>query len=91
MMMGDYMIALHNPDNAIFDITLALFEDSCWYKPQYYTGGLFKFGKGEGCSFLTKRCFINHQTRFPNEFCSVKDEPRCVTSLNYKSQCFDNF
>ena len=23
MMMGDYMIALHNPDNAIFDITLA--------------------------------------------------------------------
>ena len=88
VMMGDYMIALHNPDNAISDITLALFEDSGWYKPQYYTGGLFKFGKGEGCSFLTKRCFINHQTRFPNEFCSVEDEPRCVTSLNYKSQCY---
>ena len=34
---------------AISEITLALLEDSGWYKANYYTGGLMRFGKNKGC------------------------------------------
>ena len=51
-MLGDYMVSTDFPDSAISDITLALFEDSGFYKVNYYSGGLFKFGKGAGCRFF---------------------------------------
>ena len=46
-MLGDYMVSTDFPDSAISDITLALFEDSGFYKVNYYSGGLFKFGKNK--------------------------------------------
>ena len=53
-LLGDYMIATDYPEIVISDISLAVFEDSGFYKVNYYTGGLFRFGKGEGCSFFKK-------------------------------------
>lgn len=88
IMMGDYMISMNYPEIVISDITLALFEDSGWYFPHYYTGGLFKFGKGEGCSFLNKRCIVNNVPRFSNEFCNQKDKAYCFNSLTAIGTCY---
>ena len=55
-MLGDYMISTDFPDAAMSDITLGLFEDSGFYKVNYYSGGLFKFGKNKGCEFF--QCLI---------------------------------
>ncbi len=47
IMNGDIMVSLvDRVDFTISEITLALFEDSGWYETKYYTGGLFRAGKG---------------------------------------------
>ena len=86
-MLGDYMISTDYPDNAISNITLALFEDSGFYKVNYYSGGLFKFGKNKGCEFFKKKCIENGKATF-EEFCDIKDEPMCSSSRALKSSCF---
>jgi leishmanolysin len=64
IMLGDYMISTDYPEIVISDISLALFEDSGWYKVNYYTGGLFRFGKGQGCSFLNSKCVSSEESNF---------------------------
>ena len=86
-MLGDYMISTDYPEQAISDITLALFEDTGFYKVNYYSGGLFKFGKNKGCSFINKKCVINEVPSF-DEFCVNKDEPKCGSSRTVKSRCY---
>ena len=87
-MLGDYMISTDYPDQAISDITLGLFEDSGFYKVNYYSGGLFKFGKGKGCDFVdeSKKCIENQQANF-DEFCVTANEPMCSASRTLKSSC----
>lgn len=51
-MYGDYMNAEALPEVVISDISLALLEDTGFYKVNYFSGGLFKFGKNKGCKFL---------------------------------------
>ena len=76
ILLGDYMIAeLYYPEQAISEITLALLEDLKWYKVNYYTGGLMRFGKNKGCDFLNNDCMKlkdsrNIDSAFSNEFCS---------------------
>lgn len=72
-MYGDYMTADKYSMKVISEITLALFEDSGWYKVRYYTGGLFKYGKKGGCNFLKLDCISDSKASFTNEFC---DHPR---------------
>ena len=55
-MLGDYMISTNYPEMTISDITLAFLEDTGFYKVNYYTGGLFRYGKNQGCSFLEEDC-----------------------------------
>jgi hypothetical protein len=86
-MLGDIMISTDFQEKVISDITLALFEDTGFYKVNYYTGGLFKFGKNKGCDFLNKRCIINEYSQF-NEFCENESEPKCSYSRSIKSSCY---
>ena len=44
-MLGDYMISTDYTEVVMSDITLAFLEDTGFYKVNYYTGGLFRFGK----------------------------------------------
>ena len=74
-------------DTTISDITLALFEDSGYYQVNYYSGGLFKFGKNEGRNFFNKKCIINGVTSFPNEFCTNYDEESCTNTRINKGYC----
>ncbi len=81
------MISTDYPDVAISDITLALFEDSGFYKVNYYSGGLFKFGKNKGCSFFNQKCIVNERATF-DDFCDESNEPLCSSSKTIKSSCY---
>ena len=85
-MYGEYMNMETLPDIAISDITLALLEDTGFYKVNYFSGGLFKFGKNKGCDFLIKECIENDTATF-EEFCDLPKEPKCTSSLTSKSSC----
>ena len=89
VMLGDYMLSTNYDDNVISEITLALFEDSGWYKVNYYTGGLFRFGKDKGCEFIYGKC-INEQmkTNYIDEFCFNSNEEMCYSSNLNKGKCY---
>ena len=86
-MLGDIMISTDFQEKVISDMTLALFEDTGFYKVNYYTGGLFKFGKNKGCDFFKESCIINGYSQF-NEFCEKESEPKCSYSRSIKSSCY---
>lgn len=51
-MNTDYMIGDSYGENLISEITLAIFEDSGWYKVDYNKANLFLWGKDKGCEFF---------------------------------------
>ena len=87
ILFGDYMIGESNLENVISEITLGLFEDSGWYKTNYYTGGLFRFGKNLGCDFLYKKCIIEEKSIFTNQFCIKPMSQMCTPSRLGKGFC----
>lgn len=46
-------------DSAITPLTLAVLEDSGWYKANYTLSSSRSFGFGAGCDFLTKPCIVD--------------------------------
>ena len=88
IMLGDYMVSTDYDETVISDITLALFEDSGWYKANYYTGGLFRFGKNEGCEFVSQKCIEQKITPFPLEFCTRQESEGCTAGYLSKGECF---
>ena len=90
IMLGDYMISTDYPELVVSDITLAVFEDSGWYNVNYYTGGLFKTGKGEGCNFLQLTCIDTEtkKSRFPIDFCHSTYDEVCTPGMLSRGQCF---
>jgi hypothetical protein len=42
-------------------LTLALLEDSGWYKVSYENAKLSPYGKGRGCDFVNEPCIVNDQ------------------------------
>ena len=89
-MLGDYMMSIDYPESVISDITLAYFEDTGYYKVNYYTGGLFRFGKNQGCSFLEQDCVYDNgqKTLFPNEFCTEEGAYFCGSSHLSRGDCY---
>ena len=85
-MLGDYMISTDYMDVVISDITIALFEDSELYKVEYYSGGLFKFGKNKGCNFLNDKCIVKGKP-ISEEFCVSPRQPMCSQSRTSKGFC----
>ena len=96
VLLGEYMTSEYYEDEiAISEITLALLEDTNWYKVNYYTGGLFRFGKNKGCDFLNLHCLntSTFQSRFPNEFFSLdlRDYSSCSTGRQSRTIDILNF
>ncbi len=87
IMLGELMTPAF-AEKALSDITLAFFEDLGYYKVNYYTGGLFRFGKGEGCSFLNSKCINEREeSNFPREFCTQKGKEFCTTGRGFRGIC----
>ena len=57
-------------EQVISEFTLSFLEDTGFYKANYYTGGLMRFGRNKGCEFLTEKCIGNNtiNPNFENEF-----------------------
>ena len=101
ILLGEYMGAvIYQEEMAISEFTLAFLEDSGWYKPKYYTGGLFRFGKNKGCEFIESDCLdTNFETEFKNEFfdasnawygsCSTGRQSRTYATFFYYNQIDD--
>ena len=71
ILLGEYMTGyMYTPNQVISEFTLALLEDSGYYKAKYYTGGLMQFGKNKGCEFIESECINNRKINpnFSNEF-----------------------
>jgi len=83
------MISTDYPEIVVSDISLAVFEDSGWYNVNYFTGGLFKTGKGEGCAFLQEKCLdTNGKSRFPLDFCEISNDDFCSPGLIDRGHCY---
>ena len=89
ILYGDNMNGvIHPTEQVISEFTLALLEDSGYYKANYYTGGLMRYGKHKGCSFVMGDC-INRTTHtvnplFENEFF---DSVSYYTHNNFDPSC----
>ena len=91
ILLGDYMGAvIYQEEMAISEITLALLEDTGWYKANYYTGGLMRFGKNKGCEFIYNNCLYNYTTAFDNEFFDYKEAftPSCSTGRQSRTYSY---
>ena len=86
VMLGDYMVSSDYRERAISEITLALFEDSGWYKVNYYTGGIFRYGEYRGCDFIDNKCIIDERSTF-DEFCTESSQPMCYPGHLSKGIC----
>ena len=87
-LQGELMIGEDYTEVVLSDMTLAFLEDLGYYQVNYFTGGLFRFGKNQGCAFLNKKCVYNEGTLFSNEFCVKPSEPFCTGSLTSKGNCY---
>jgi leishmanolysin-like peptidase len=68
--MNEMMVGTTGPSNAILsNITLALYEDSGWYKPNYAQADLLRWGKNEGCDFVTAGCLDPKTKTLHHLFC----------------------
>jgi len=91
-MNTDYMIGDSYGENLISEITLAMFEDSGWYKVNYEYANIFLWGKNKGCEFFESNCIekdltSSFKTRFLDEFCTNLNEPVCSTSYIFRASC----
>lgn len=58
------MTGTHTQNSVFSRITLALMEDTGWYRADYNNAKPLAWGKGLGCEFATKSCkeWINNNT-----------------------------
>ena len=57
-------------------LTLALFEDSGWYKANSSMEENIEWGKNKGCDFVYDSCIFNKKKAFA-EFCDEPEELGC--------------
>ena len=102
LLLGEYMTPkFYYSEQIISEFTLDLLKDLGWYEINYFTGGLMRFGKNKGSSFMTSDCVtpynITHlKTNFQNEFCSNVYEGditfgTCSSGRQSMGFCFNKF
>jgi len=71
ILLGEYMCGyITTEEGVISEFTFAYLEDTGYYKANYYTGGLMRYGKNKGCAFIKDKCVNNYEinSEFENEF-----------------------
>lgn len=83
-------------------MTLALLEDSGWYKPDYSLSKRSPFGNGRGCEFVYEDCIDDHgnvpewgEGFFCNEKLGINSRLQCDGTRHFVSRCdlvdFDDY
>jgi leishmanolysin len=89
---NEMLTASDVPDPRFSSFTLALLEDSGWYKTDYSKADTLEFGRDTGCSFHFDEC-INRATkksRFP-EFCDSPNQDMCTFDHTSKGKCLAGY
>mmetsp|Transcript_27422 Transcript_27422/g.38563 ORF Transcript_27422/g.38563 Transcript_27422/m.38563 type:complete len:834 (+) Transcript_27422:315-2816(+) len=83
--------------NKVSHLTLALMEDSGWYKANFTMGQMDPFGLGAGCEFATNPCLIKPTSgsgaspEVPSYsrgyFCNTEGKVGCSAALTHKLAC----
>lgn len=76
--------------NSMSALTLALFEDSGWYKANYSVAELSPWGHGMGCEFVENDCIdkSGKVAQFGKSFfCTEENAHGCNPSHTHKSDC----
>jgi len=79
--------------NILSPITLALLEDSGWYKANFTKSKVSPWGHGVGCDFVNKPCLVTQgsETIVPDYgrgfFCTKSSGRGCSASHDYKMGC----
>lgn len=86
---NEAMTSSSTPLIAISRITLAVFEDSGWYQPDYSKADIFTWGRGLGCEFVKKSClsWMKSNPGDPFPFCTVFEHTRCASDRVAKIRC----
>ena len=102
ILSGEYMIAdIYVQEQVISEFTLAILDDLGFYKVNYFTGGLMRFGRNQGDDFFTKDCNdplalyeqtdnTKRKSTFPNEFCASNSKTTCTPGRLSRGVC-DNY
>eukprot|EP01137_Pigoraptor_chileana_P025367 Opistho-2@94764 len=67
---NEYMTGSAEQNSVISAVSLALFEDLGYYKPDYTKAETLAFGNGAGCTVATQLC-----SQWTGEFAICKDDP----------------
>jgi hypothetical protein len=67
-------------------MTLALLEDSGWYKAKFSRASEPSWGKNKGCSFAMDKCIVEGKTP-EHPFCTVSQEQHCTSDYLYRGYC----
>lgn len=86
-MHTDLMTAEKSSRKVLSEITLALFEDSGWYKARYYTGGLFRYAKKASCLFFETKCIVDNYPSFYDVFCIINNSGMCDVNRLERGLC----
>eukprot|EP00537_Pseudo-nitzschia_pungens_P016569 CAMPEP_0172410166 /NCGR_PEP_ID=MMETSP1061-20121228/76740_1 /TAXON_ID=37318 /ORGANISM="Pseudo-nitzschia pungens, Strain cf. pungens" /LENGTH=885 /DNA_ID=CAMNT_0013146337 /DNA_START=362 /DNA_END=3019 /DNA_ORIENTATION=+ len=80
--------------NIMSHMTLALFEDSGWYRANYTQGRMNPWGLGAGCDFVEEKCVLENSDGSPSlpeyakgYFCDDASKRGCSPALTHKLAC----
>lgn len=86
----EFMIADSYGENYISNFTLALFEDSGWYKVDYSKAEQMLWGKNKGCDFLENKC-INKRVVSGGFLSSLGSDKSSKYDTHFKEEFCTNF
>ena len=87
ILLGDYMNGYaYTEEMVVSEFTLAALEDSGYYKANYFTGGLMRYGKNKGCEFVRGKC-LNKDTHKVNNPLFYNEYYDTINSGNIDPSC----
>ncbi len=91
---SDVVAAIKTPTfQLLTPLTLALFDDSGWYKSDFEASNISPFGHGRGCDFVFEDCIVDGEVSewgrgiFCNDLEGPNMEKRCDMTHTYITRC----
>ncbi|KAK6757598.1 hypothetical protein RB195_015425 [Necator americanus] len=86
---NEAMSGISTQVHALSRLTLALFEDSGWYRANYDKAEEMSWGRNLGCRFAKQSCLTWMRTHLRDTYpyCNVLDDTRCSHGRKAKVRC----
>jgi hypothetical protein len=86
VLMNEYMTGTASRNPVFSELTLALLEDTGWYRANYSLAGQLLWGQGMGCDFVHRGC-NNWPSGYNGYFCSSAGKQGCTADYQAKGEC----